>query len=411
MKHFYNPIIIISFILLSTCGQVFAAAPFELQQAISEKTKALQEVTNQLQTASKNLGDTEERSRTLKQELGRIDYSLKQLDLGIKSSELTIGKLELDISALQYDIKDAQDKTDSKRKTIQNLLRILQEKDHENLLLSLMKNGTISDILLEIETLSALNGKLAENINDLKNIQIILADRLKENSIKRENLKIESASLKVKKVEISDQKQDQQLLLSQTKNKEQLYQQQIKDLEKKQLAISGEIEGIEEELRSKIDPSLLPQKRPGVLLKPVNGILSQNFGATAFAKSGYRGKFHNGVDFAALIGTPIYAAEDGFVLKTGNQDLYCRKGAYGRYIVITHNNNLVTLYAHLSSININEGQTVRRGDFIGYVGKSGYATGPHLHFTVYSKPTFYMGQSRSCGAMPYGGYLNPLGYL
>ena len=145
---------------------------------------------------------------------------------------------------------------------------------------------------------------------------------------------------------------------------------------------------------------------------PTKGILSQNFGLTTFAiKGGYKGKAHNGIDVAAPIGTPIYAAEDGVVVKTGNQDLYCRKGAYGRFIVISHNNNLVTLYGHLSSVNVRDEQMVQRGDFIGYVGKSGYATGPHLHLTVYSKPTFYMGQSRSCGAMPYGGYLNPLEYL
>ena len=415
MSYLHKKIIIVLFnfvIAIPSFTYVSAAAPLELEQAINEKTRALQEVTNQLQAVSKNLGETEERSRTLKQELTRVDYSLGQLNLGIKSSEFIIDKLELEISALQYDITDAQDKVLLKKKAVQSLLRVLQERDRESLLLSLMKNGTLGDILLETQTLVTLNGKLAENINELKNVQIILSTKLKERSQKREDLKRENGTLKIRKIALVDQKQDQQTLLSQTKNQQRLYEQQINELEKKQLTISGEIEEIEEELRSKIDPSLLPQKRAGVLLMPVKGFLSQNFGITAFSqKGGYRGKAHNGIDIAASIGTPIYAAEDGVVVKTGNQDLFCRKGAYGRFIVISHNNNLVTLYAHLSSINVNNGQTVTRGDFIGYVGKSGYATGPHLHLTVYSKPTFYMGRSRSCGEMPYGGYLNPLDYL
>jgi len=101
------------------------------------------------------------------------------------------------------------------------------------------------------------------------------------------------------------------------------------------------------------------------------------------------------------------------VAETGNQDKFCPKGAYGRFIVINHTNNLTTLYGHLSLIDpsIAKGVIVKRGDIIGYVGKTGYATGPHLHLTVYASATFYMGKSRSCGPMPYGGYLNPADYL
>lgn len=391
---------------------VLAAAPFELQQAIQEKTKALQAVTSQLQEASKNLGDTESRSQTLKQELNRLGYSIKQTDLGIKSSELTIEKLELEIASLQYDIADAQAKTTFKKSAIEDLLRILQERDKESLLLSLLKNKTIGELALEAQSLSSFNANLSGEVVELKNTQAKLVDTLKSRADKRSAVQHENQALKIKKGSLDDQKQERQNLLSQTKNQEKLYQQQISELEKKQSAISSDIESIETELRSKIDPSLLPQKRPGVLAMPTNGILSQNFGATAFARQGgYRGKFHNGIDIAAPIGTPVYAAEDGVVVKSGNQDLYCRKGAYGKYIVISHENNLVTLYGHLSFIGVNDGQAVKRGEFIGYVGKTGYATGPHLHLTVYSKPTFYIGTSRVCGAMPYGGYLNPLDYL
>src|SRR3990172_7842007 len=82
-------------------------------------------------------------------------------------------------------------------------------------------------------------------------------------------------------------------------------------------SISAEIEAIEKELRSKIDPSLLPIPRPGVLAMPVSGILSQNYGYTAFAKYGYKGRFHNGVDFAAPTGTEVRVADSGTVIATG----------------------------------------------------------------------------------------------
>jgi murein DD-endopeptidase MepM/ murein hydrolase activator NlpD len=79
--------------------------------------------------------------------------------------------------------------------------------------------------------------------------------------------------------------------------------------------------------------------------------------------------------------------------------------------VINHTNNLTTLYGHFSRLLVQKGDTVTRGQIIGYSGETGFATGPHLHFTVYAQSTFYMGQSKTCGPMPYGGDLNPTGYL
>ncbi|MEK7566353.1 MAG: M23 family metallopeptidase, partial [Patescibacteria group bacterium] len=96
---------------------------------------------------------------------------------------------------------------------------------------------------------------------------------------------------------------------------------------------------------------------------------------------------------------------------TGNQDKYCYRGAYGKFVVVEHENNLTTLYAHFSLITATQGKEVRRGDLIGYVGRTGYATGPHLHFTVFASQTFRMGPSLMCGPMPFGGDINPTNYL
>ncbi len=391
-----------------------AEIPIELQRAIEAKNKALQEVTNQLQATHNNLIDAEEQSKNLKQELGRINYLVNQLNLGIKSSELSIEKLELEISSLQYEVQDTEEKSELTKAALRQLLQFLYVRDGEHILLSIIKNKTLADGIAEIERVQTTNETLGNASKTLHELQTTLTEKLNAQQKKKSTLENERRTLAARKETAKDQKTDRETLLTQTKNQERIYQQTIKELEQKQQEISGEIEEIETMLREKIDPKLLPQKRPGVLLKPTNGTVSQNFGATAFAlKGGYRGKYHNGVDIAAPIGTPIYAAEDGKIRKIENQDRFCRKGAYGKYIAIEHENNLTTLYAHLSSwsTNIKEGQAIKRGDVIGYVGRTGYATGPHLHFTVYSKPTFYIGNSRSCGPMPYGGVLNPLDYL
>lgn len=85
---------------------------------------------------------------------------------------------------------------------------------------------------------------------------------------------------------------------------------------------------------------------------------------------------HKGVDYAASTGTPIKASGDGKVIWKGN------KGGYGRAIIIQHGSNITTLYAHMSRYNkkLEQGSRVKQGQVIGYVGKSGLASGPHLHY-------------------------------
>ncbi len=84
---------------------------------------------------------------------------------------------------------------------------------------------------------------------------------------------------------------------------------------------------------------------------------------------------HQGVDYAAPRGTPVKAAGDGKVIHRG------RKGGYGKTVILQHGGNITTLYAHLSNYSrVRHGARVRQGDVIGYVGATGLATGPHLHY-------------------------------
>lgn len=89
------------------------------------------------------------------------------------------------------------------------------------------------------------------------------------------------------------------------------------------------------------------------------------------------GKMHKGIDFAANVGTPIYATGNGKVAKAGHG------GGYGNMVVINHGYGYETLYAHMSRIKAKRGQSVKRGDIIGYVGSTGLSTGPHLHYEIH----------------------------
>jgi murein DD-endopeptidase MepM/ murein hydrolase activator NlpD len=105
------------------------------------------------------------------------------------------------------------------------------------------------------------------------------------------------------------------------------------------------------------------------LVWPVSGPITSPFG--------WRwGRMHEGIDIGVGYGTPIHAAASGTVI-------YCGwESGYGNLVVIDHGGNLATAYGHQSSIAVSCGQSVSQGQVIGYVGATGHATGPHLHFEV-----------------------------
>jgi len=121
---------------------------------------------------------------------------------------------------------------------------------------------------------------------------------------------------------------------------------------------------------AKVGTKQIPTMGTGSLVFPVVGTITSYFGPRW-------GSHHNAIDIGAPSGTPILAADSGMVVFRG------WSGNYGNMIKIDHGGGeLVTLYAHLSSYNVKLGDTVSKGDVIGYVGNTGFSTGPHLHYEI-----------------------------
>ena len=106
------------------------------------------------------------------------------------------------------------------------------------------------------------------------------------------------------------------------------------------------------------------------------GSITSYFGGRANPFSGYGYDYHPGIDIGNDYGAPIYAGADGYVEFAG------WFGGYGRYVKISHGYGYETAYGHMSSIAVSSGDYVKKGEVIGYVGSSGYSTGPHLHYEV-----------------------------
>ena len=144
----------------------------------------------------------------------------------------------------------------------------------------------------------------------------------------------------------------------------------LNSLEKKTFSLRGKLHELQEYYNSQ---NILLSSSPSIL--PVMGYPSDRFG---MRKDPFTGKssFHPGIDLSAPLGMKVVATADGVTRFAG------RQSNYGRLVTLEHRFGLTTKYGHLRKVVVNRGQFVQRGEVIGYVGATGRATGPHLHYEV-----------------------------
>jgi murein DD-endopeptidase MepM/ murein hydrolase activator NlpD len=149
---------------------------------------------------------------------------------------------------------------------------------------------------------------------------------------------------------------------------------ELQDLTRSVEQRSDYLSVVEAELRAQqVRRALLPESQP-----VADGFIGSGFGWRADPFTGEMTR-HEGIDFAAPVGTPIHAAAGGVVVVAGHHPVW------GNVVEIDHGKGLMTRYAHASRLAVSAGALVRRGQKIAEVGTTGRSTGPHLHFEVHSQ--------------------------
>lgn len=392
----------------------------ELEQKIREKSAELEKINQELSKTQSNLEETQKQKASLQNEIKRLNETIKQLELNISSDEKTIQKLSLEIESLGYDIKNINLTIEKKQESIIKTIQQIQKSENKNLLMILLSNDSLADSVGEAKNLIDLKNQLQIDIKNLSDLQKELNNKLNISQNKKDDIEIRKNNLLVRQSIIKDTQQTKQIVLSQTKNQETLYAKQLEELKKQQEQLEDEIYQIEEELRKNFNFSVIPSKNKGLLEWPIKlkedggiGIITQHYGNTPYSSRLYKGRPHNGLDIGAPVGTPVYAALDGVVMRTDNNDKSSwAKYQYGKYVIVKHPNNLATLYSHLSRYVVSAGQNVKKGDLIGYSGNTGYSTGPHLHLGLYWAPSIvFKSIPPAAGLVPVGVTLNPEDYL
>ncbi len=397
----------------------------ELQRQIDEQNAQIAQLNKEIDQYQTQLNATTKQKNTLQNKVNQLDLQRKKLTSSIAVTEKQISTTQLQIRQLQSGIETKEGSIAVSQAGLAESFRRLSEAEDKPLAVAVLSSNTLTDAWQDVDSHTTLEEDLRSQISALSQQKQQLTDTKSTAESKKAELDKFKRTLVSQKGSLDATRSAQADLLAQTKSTESAYQTLLAKKKAQQQSFEAALQDLQSKLQYTINPDQITPAGKGVLRWPVDSVrVTQTFGDTAFSRSGaYNGKGHNGIDLAASIGTPIKAALSGVVIGTGNTDAVKGCYSFGKWVMVKHNNGLNTMYAHLSSIQVSQGESVATGQMLGYSGETGYATGPHLHFGVYVSSATQIinlgsatkSQTACANAVmpvvPISGYLNPMSYL
>lgn len=347
----------------------------------------------------------------LNSQIYSLDSQTEQLESNIRENWGSIDKLREEVRKTEWRIEEQTKLIDERKEILAEMLRSYYDRSafsETHLLL-----GSESAATLFVATDYA--GQIQENIGESVREIIILKESLDKD---KQNFEDEQVKLKELNTKLEQQttylesaKKQKEEVLDETQYEKRKYENKLSSVQEKIRDVEREIQEIESVKSQGLDLNSIPKAKRGLIEYPVkNPKVTQSYGKTSYSHN-YGSGVHNGVDFGDGAGTKIYAVYDGKITGTGNNHPY----DYGKWVTVEHTidgKKIVTLYGHLSSIDVDKGDKVDEGDKIGKMGNTGNSTGPHLHFTVFQEKGFEFYTSKVHGKkIPVGAHVNPYWYL
>ncbi len=408
---------------------VFAVAPRlcsgqaivdQLQAKISAHNEEIKKLEGEIKKYQAAVNLTSAEKDSLQRAIKLVETNRQKLAADIKLTENKISATSLKLQQLGSQIGDKEAGIKRNKEAIAEAARLMQRRSADSWLEVMLVTPTLADFWQEQTSLLQYADRVEENREELEELKGALEVDQATVTTEKSKLSNFKEDLADEKYLADKEKANKDKLLKDTSNKESNYKKLLSESVARKQAFEKELFDFESQLKIAIDPSLLPTLGTKPLMWPIaDHFITQAFGVTADSKRLYTSGSHNGIDLRASVGTPIRAAASGVVVGIGDTDTVCRRASYGKWILLRHANGLSTLYAHLSLIKVKPGDAVMVGSTIAYSGNTGYATGPHLHFTVYATQGVQISsrQSTVCAGtytMPIAdpkAYLNPMDYL
>jgi murein DD-endopeptidase MepM/ murein hydrolase activator NlpD len=356
--------------------------PFILILAMASPVFSEDTKEDELETINKKISENRSKIQEKLKEKVQAERSLSVLNRELRFTELSLRKTRQDLNYTQTREKEARqllEKTESEFSELQETFtkRIRGIYQHQQL-------GPLDFIFAPAQDTTIVESMYYFDQILSKDVSLLGELRTKQDQLKRERSRLERQIQHI--AELKEDVDRKEKLLN-MKSKEQssvvtTLQVQIRRMEQQNRALEESSSQIASALR-RMGSRGAGYYGLGYFVKPTSGWISSRFGSRRHPIFKRRIN-HNGIDFAAPSGTKIVAGDSGYVVVAGEKSQY---RGYGKITIIDHGTNkqgvrVSTVYAHQSRIHVREGELVQQGQEIGWVGNTGYSTGPHLHFEV-----------------------------
>src|SRR5690625_3098550 len=377
----------------------------KLNSKKSKVTEDKREVEQKMNENKSSQKTVEQQMTEIESELNKTESEIKETTEAIAKTETEIDELEQNIRKLNEEIKELKERISLREELLKERLRSIQESGgNVKYITVLFGSQSFTDLITRSSAVNAIMDQdkniMEEHAADqlaLEEKQAEVKEKKKEVELQKEKQEDQKENLEGLKNKLDDQKAEKEKIKAQL-------EEEYKELEYASLSLKEEEELIEKQaavleeakkLMESEKKSLLQQNQnnltsggsnnsgskgqvssSGFIWPTDSRNVTSSFDPNRFHPIHKKVKPHNGMDIGAPSGANVYAVSGGIVAHAGWM------GGYGNTIMISHGSS-TTLYAHLSSVNVSNGQRVKQGDVIGTVGSTGDSTGPHLHFEVH----------------------------
>ena len=357
----------ISMFVLSACILTFSANAGELE----EYRKNYERIVYDENERREELENNYDAQNDIKKEIYDLDMRLSEAQIDIDNTEKEILDVLMEIDEAREKLEEAEEKRQSLNERASDRLRFIYENGELDPLELAGECGSISDYARYRQYAEDIMKYDAELLEELKANEECLREEL-ERIEERSEAKTALEKFKTEKeFEMAVMYEEKNRLLEEYRQDAKRAEKELAELEEAADKVYDIIVNIEK------NKEFVDTYTGGELEWPVEGryyVSSGYVGRISPVGNGY--EFHTGIDIPAPEGYEIRAAEDGTVINAGWIN------GYGNTVIIDHGGGISTLYAHNSSVEVENGQSVHRGDVIALCGSTGYATGSHCHFEV-----------------------------
>ncbi len=421
MKNTGSKFNVFAFLILLMYLSTFSLFTFDLVNAATDNEEdgeekeelydKYKEIEKEKEKTKKLIDLKEKETNIIGSQVNKLENESRRIEGDIQTNKKEIDKISSEIDRIEKTIKQKESRINIQKQILSKIIREhYQGNSDTNNFFITTKNTADPSLFTDSNRIDQTAENLSNVMNSIIQEQAELVEEKNGLGKKTTEIKDTKYELEKRNEYLESTRNHKEGLIIQAENEKKKYETKLSKLEQEQLSIQDEINEIDYDHAGDYSNSDLPSKSKADLSRPVVNpyVITQGYGRTSFSHN-YKGGKHNGVDYVAKGDKKIMAAADGRVAGTGNMGYY----GYGRWVAIDHENGLITLYGHMSSVKVSKGDKVDKGDKIGVMGSTGFSTGAHLHFTVFVAKTFAIVKSSSVSGIyiPTGATVNPASYI